>query len=195
MDRKFWRLDGRFTPTLVRCLIAGSLFVVAPRDAMAQVHTFPNTPDAQSTLQVLRAKAAADECFAYLALPAPLPKFTNPADCSIYATDPPAKKKVNQSYIWGIATAGSTVWFGTFANGQCITQAGVAPATPYQTDSWVCEFGNSPYVPSPYPDGRIGDARPPRAYMYKQGSGKPGQPSTLTDKTPRYPALRDCEQP
>ena len=109
------------------------------------------------------------------------------------ATDPPAKKKVNQSYIWGITTAGSAVWFGTFANGQCITQAGVAPPTPYQTDSWVCEFGNSPYVPSPFPDGRIGDARPPRAYMSETGVGRAAV--GIDRQNAEVPGIRECEQP
>ena len=54
--------------------------------------------------------------------------YSDPANCAQYATNPPAKPKVNQSYIWGITETGDNIWYGTFANGNCVTQAGSTPA-------------------------------------------------------------------
>ena len=187
-------LKRSLLPVALRVIaIVCGLWVAGADSAWAQVQVFPNTPDAQITTHTLRQKAPADECWAYLGPgAAPLPMFTNPSDCARYAADPPAKPKVNQAYIWGVAESSDSLWFGTFANGNCVTQAGSSPAnlnnpdgapTAYVSDSWVCEYYDSPYYPTLYPNALIGDTRTPRAYQYDKAT------HALIDKTPRYPAL------
>ena len=66
------------------CVIAIFVFGYAADSARAQVQAFRNTPDMQIASHTLRQKAPADECFAYLANPSPLPKFTDPTKCSTY---------------------------------------------------------------------------------------------------------------
>jgi hypothetical protein len=162
--------------------------------ASAQVQVFSNSPSTQITTHAVRSKAAPDECFAFLANPSPLPKFTDPTRCASYPVPTgmePAKPKVNQSYIWGLTESGDSLWWGTFANANCVTQAGSVPATgnpngapnAHLTASWVCEYYDSPYYPSPIADARIGDFRPPRAYQYSKTT------RTTVDKTPRYPVF------
>ena len=177
--------------TLFVLLITSAVCTSMP--ASAQVQAFPNEDNAQIAVHTLRAKAPADECFAFISNPSPLPTFTDPTRCSSYPTPPGmpvAKPKVNQSYVWGLTESGDDVWWGTFANANCLTQAGSVPSTPnpngapnsHMTDSWVCEYYDSPYYPSVLPDARIGDFRPPRFYSYAKST------QTLVDRTPKYPA-------
>jgi hypothetical protein len=191
MDFKSPLLGRRYVAFVVCSILTLGFFAVINVElGMAQAQVFPNTRDVQSTTHTLRAKAKPDECWAYLASPPPLPMWTDPNNCAQYATNPPAKPKVNQAYIWGIAEAADSIWYGTVANPQCITSAGVAPAsgnpngapTAYATTSWVCEYYDSPYYPALYPDARIGDARTSRVYRYNKSNQE------LTDLTPKNPA-------
>jgi hypothetical protein len=90
--------------------------------------------------------------------------------------------KVNQSYVWSMVQTGNLIWFGTTANPLC-TDAGDGAIvlfdsqTPYANSSWACEYGKSPYSPTPY-DSAIGDLRPPRIYVYNLDT------QTLQDITP-----------
>ena len=110
-----------------------------------------------TTNGALRAKATPDECFLGVGINFP---FTKPP-CRF------GTPKVNQAYVWAMTKAPGTIWFGTTANPQCLTQGGLASdptqLRPYRTISAACEFGSSPYVPWLLP-AAIGDFRPPRRY-------------------------------
>lgn len=153
---------------------------------MAQV--IPGSDDPlMTTTRDLRAKAEPDECFRGLGLNKP---FAAPP-CS------DGIPKVNQAYVWAIAEAGDDVWFGTFANGHCVTAGTLAPdpqnITSHQTPSYVCEFGAGPFSPSPLPPA-IGDFRPPQMFVYNKATkthvnvtptipGNPLQPLPLVQQT------------
>ncbi|NOY58070.1 MAG: T9SS type A sorting domain-containing protein [Calditrichaeota bacterium] len=132
----------------------------------------------------LLAKAAPDECFFGIGNPSNNynPQLNNlPIDCS-----GGGKPKVNQAYIWGLTSAGDSLWFGTWANGlqQVLGSISLALGVdfpPIQTNSWVAEFGASPLSP-PLPSG-FGDWRPPRIFVYNPSR------ATLTEKIPTNPAL------
>lgn len=151
-----------------------------------QPQAFPDNPDNQSTVHALQSKAPSDECFAGLGLTTAL--FTTPP-CPPAAQPTATQAKVNQGYIWGMTEGiNDDLWFGTLANGQCVTQGGITPSStapvPYMTDSWVCEFGNSKYIPAVLPTTAsiVGDFRPPRIYFYNKTS------KVTTDVTPRSPS-------
>ncbi|MCU1259223.1 MAG: hypothetical protein JWO80_2108 [Bryobacterales bacterium] len=111
----------------------------------------------------VRAQAQPDECFSSIGHNFP---FSKPP--CFFSTP-----KVNQAYIWGMTDAGADIWFGTIANPQCITEGGLvsdpSQLVPYQTDSWVCEFGSSPYSPTFLP-AIIGDFRPPQIFVYNKST-------------------------
>jgi hypothetical protein len=139
--------------SLVLSAIVYSAYWIAGLIGIAQIQSFPNLPSTEITIHSLRQKAPPDECWAYLASPAPLPMWTDPKDCAKYPTNPPAKPKVNQAYVWGMAETSDSVWFGTLAAGNCVTAAGVTASnsghpngapTAYATDSW--EYYDSPTV-------------------------------------------------
>ncbi len=92
--------------------------------------------------------------------------------------EPPCdQNKVNQAYVWGLTKSGDDLWFGTAPNVHCLVIGGyLGIEFPHQTDSWVCEFGESQVSP-PVP-GFIGDWRPPRIFVYSTKTGD------LAEKTP-----------
>jgi hypothetical protein len=128
-----------------------------------------------TTNATIRGKAQPDECFIALGTNFP---FTTPP-CIF------TRPKVNQGYVWGMTEARNRIWFGTIANPQCITQGGLSPEEgliPYQTDTWVCEFGESPYVKLlGLLPAQIGDFRPPQIWLWDKTAKQ------LIDKTPRVP--------
>jgi len=151
-----------------------------------QPAVFPDTPNTQSTNRALQSKAPADECFAGMGLTTAL--FTKPP-CPPATLASANRAKVNQGYIWAMTEGvNDDLWFGTLSNGQCVTQGGITPAgttpVPYETDSWICEFANSKYIPSVLPSSAavIGDFRPPRIYWYNKTT------KVTTDVTPSNPA-------
>ena len=123
------------------------------------------------------AKAQPDECYGGVGSP--------------YPPGPPCDgggvPKVNQAYVWGLAKAGRTLWFGTAPNVHCMVRGAlmtslVGAPLPHQTDAWTCEFGTAAY-PSPLGaplSPNIGDWRPPKIYAYDLAS------QTLTDKLVSY---------
>ncbi len=139
----------------------------------------------QSTLEMeLLAKAEPDECFSSIG--------------GIYNPDPSCTEgipKVNQAYIWGLAKSGENLWLGTVANTHCLVIGnyfGLEELPAHETISWVCEFGQSDYgqtqFPQPLPAG-AGDFRSPRIFMYNTHS------KTLTEKTQDVlPAFPDALQ-
>lgn len=130
---------------------------------------------AQSTVNLsLTANAVPDECWKGLGLNGPPPVAVPP--CSA-----PVIPKVNQSYVWSLATVNNHVWFGTTANALCTSEGEIdvvsapgQPPEPFANPSWACEFGDSPYSTEyggPLPPA-FGDLRPPLFYMYNQQSGQ-----------------------
>src|SRR3989442_1504200 len=117
---------------------------------------FVNSAHAQPTINsVLRARAAPDECYKGLGLNGPLPVARPPCTS-------PAIPKVNEGYVWSLAVKGDDVWFGTAANPLCLAESwSILVSFPHQTDSWVCEFGLSPYSTA------YGNVLPPKAGDYR----------------------------
>lgn len=123
------------------------------------------TEESILTLDLL-AKATPDECYDGIGI--------------AYPPGPPCSQgvpKVNQAYVWGLTKAGENLWFGTAPNVHCQVIGGyLGVYLPHETDSWVCEFGDSQYSP-PLPEA-IGDWRPPHIYVYNLPR------RTLTEKSP-----------
>jgi hypothetical protein len=128
--------------------------------------------NAEGKLKIeLLAKAQPDECFVGVGEP--------------YPPGPPCdtgQPKVNAAYVWGLTKSGPDLWFGTGPNIHCLVLSGyLGIVEPNLTDSWVCEFGASQYVP-PLPPA-LGDWRSPSIYVYDTDS------DTLTEKTPFNPLI------
>ena len=128
----------------------------------------------------LRAKASPDECFQSLGTNVKW-DFINQEN-PLQPCAPGKVPKVNQGYIWGSTIINGIAYFGTQANAECIAEAvfSTNPA-PYQTDTWACEFGVSPYAQAnggPLP-AVLGDQRPPRMYSYNIST------HVVTDITPK----------
>jgi len=123
-------------------------------------------------------KAAPDECFYGIG---DGDNYFDPTGIDIEACLlDEGQPKVNQAYVWGLAKAEETLWFGTAANVHCLVMGGYLGSTsPVLTDSYVCEFGDSDFSP-PLP-ASIGDARPTRIYTYNT------ETEVLEDKTPLDP--------
>ncbi len=123
----------------------------------------------------LLAKASPDGCFVSIGNQSNVynPQFGNdPLVCPKGSA-----QKVNQSYVWGLTQSGNGLWFGTAPNVHCMVIGGYLQIDlPFQTQSYACEFGDSPFSP-PLPPA-IGDWRPPRIFLYDLSTGQ------LTEKTP-----------
>ena len=132
----------------------------------------PVNEDLPTTIGNVRAKAEPDDCF--FALGSNLLPFLSPP------CPPLNRPKVNQSYPWALteAASGDKIIIGTAANPHCIAQAAFGVDTPYQTGSWACEFGSSPYAVFLPPAPQFADLRPPQILAYDKGTG------TVTDITP-----------
>ncbi len=129
-------------------------------------------PSAQVNPQLL-AKAEPDECFHGIG---------DPANEFGATTCDDGTWKVNQAYVWGLTQRRRTLWFGTAPNVHCLVVGTfLGQEIPHQTDSWVCEFGQSQVSP-PLP-GAIGDWRPPQIFSFDL------RRQTLTERTPLDPLL------
>ena len=169
---------GRLLTTCLVALFAALAAAAQNYEPIPPAQT-PGTPVSTASLSgFVRAKASPDECFLALGENVQY-DFIGPG-CEQRGKIP----KVNQGYVWGAVVVGREIWFGSTPNGQCITHGGVvsdpSTLTPYMTDSWACEFGSSPYVPTPLP-AQIGDFRPPRIYVYNIDT------KTIQDITPKGP--------
>lgn len=122
-------------------------------------------------MQTLLAKATPDECYHGIGEP-----YTGVAPLCADG----GVSKVNQAYVWGLTAAGDDLWFGTAPNVHCLVMGaflGIPMAT--ETNSYVCEFGESQIAQWLPPEAAIiGDWRPPKFYYYDQ-AGK-----ALHDVTP-----------
>jgi len=127
----------------------------------------------------LLAKARPDECFLGIGDPNNTYPFDFDANQCTQGTP-----KVNQAYVWGLVKAGENLWFGTAPNVHCLVMGGYLGNTvPIQARAYVCEFGQSEFVPPLPPE--IGDWRPPDFFVYNITT------SQLTDLTPRIIAGGD----
>jgi len=143
-------------------------------DYWLSTYQAPHTPQSELTTLALDtqllAKAEADECFNGPGVP-----YTGTVPLCEYGVP-----KVNQAYVWGLAKPGDELWFGTAPNTHCLVLGGyLGITTTIQTDSYVCEFGDSQYSP-PLPPA-AGDWRPPDMFVYDT------QAMTLTEVTPADP--------
>lgn len=147
------------------------------------LETYPvSIDDTFRTLdQYLLAKASPDECYNGIGNP--------------YIPDPSCPSggipKVNEGYVFGLASAGTDLWIGTVANMPCLVLSqvlGLIP--PHQTSSWVCEFNLSQFGQGQFPGNpewqmRLGDWRPPHIYVYNT------QTKALVDRTPADPLIHE----
>lgn len=111
----------------------------------------------------LLAKAEPDECFYGISDPRNdyAPYTLDIAACR----ESEGRPKANAAYVWGLVKSGDNLWFGTIANTLCLVIGGLVEApAPFETDSCVCEFGESRFSP-PLPPP-LGDWRPPRIFVY-----------------------------
>lgn len=148
---------------------------VVEADALApETLALRSKPHPQGPLErTLLAKAAPDECYYGIG---------DPRNAFGAQTCTDGKWKVNQAYVWGLTESRSTLWFGTAPNVHCLVVGGFIGATlPHETDSWVCEFGESAYSP-PLP-ATVGDWRPAQIFALDLETG------TVTEKTPAEPRL------
>jgi len=121
-------------------------------------------------------KAQPDECFVAIGSTHNLFPATMP--CA------EGQPKVNQGYVWGLTSAGKNLWYGTSANQLCTVISGIEVAAgitpvPFQTNSYVCEFGQSNFlVTHPTVPPALGDWRPPEIFSYDRVKG------VVTNRTP-----------
>lgn len=90
--------------------------------------------------------------------------------------------KVDQGYIWGQVLVGNQIFFGSFANPQCLGSGAGAADTPVAIpNAWACEYADSPYSTTNggLAPPSLGDDRPPRMYIYDIPS------QTIRDITPK----------
>jgi uncharacterized repeat protein (TIGR01451 family) len=110
-------------------------------------------------------KAPKDECFNGVGQPY---SGTVGIGCTDSPFFPNSQPKVNQSYVWGLTQHGNDLFFGTAANPHCMVYGGLLQSSDpssLETDSYVCEFGDSRYA-SLVGIYSLGDWRPPKAYAY-----------------------------
>ncbi len=110
------------------------------------------------------------------------------------APDQVGQPKVNQDYLWGMATDGRFLWFGTGGNAAALagaqTSLGGDPPDPVEevSDSGVpyraWEYGLSQYPGVPLElRSYLGDFRPPQIFQYD------ARRDLLVDRTPNDPKL------
>lgn len=105
---------------------------------------------------VLLAKAQPDECFIAIG-----ERTEIDGDGTCDAGVP----KVNQAYVWGLTQSRGRLWGGSGPNVVCLVSGTIlGTGTPVENNSWVCEYGDGPYVP-PASDG-TGDWRPAEIFSY-----------------------------
>jgi len=107
------------------------------------------------------------------------PSGFDPEACLVDGGHP----KVNQAYVWGLTQSNNMIWFGTAPNVHCLVLGTYLQSTdPMETESWVCEFGDSAFCPPVPPE--IGDWRPPRIFAYDTDT------KTLVEHTPASPLIQ-----
>lgn len=154
-------------PTMTLALLALNALAL-------QAGPIPLTEDLATTIGSRIAKAEPDECYYGLGTNFP---FTSPP-CLFQLG------KVNYSYPWGttLDASGQHIIVGTAANPHCLAQGAFGFTTPYETQSWACEFGLSPYAFLIPGLDLIGDFRPGQILAYNKNT------HLITDLTPQDPS-------
>lgn len=171
----------RLASTKLLGLVLFGVVTLCGQDKIPPPRT-PQTAFVTNTFSgVVKAKASADEC--YLSLGNNIQyDFIDQLNPSVPCGSG-KKPKVNQGYIWGSTVVGTTIYFGTVANAQCLTAGRFAPdpnqLVAYERSAYACEFGDSPYVPTPISAKQLGDFRVPRIYKFETTTG------AITDITPK----------
>jgi hypothetical protein len=145
----------------------------------------PDTPgtvvtNLSTATGIVRVKASPDECWTGLGQNTKydfINQQTPQTPC-----DANQIPKVDQGYIWGQALVGNQIFFGTYANAECVGPGPNGNLTPFVlTGAYGCEFAESPYAAG---NGGLlppseADFRPPRMYIYDISS------HTIRDITPK----------
>jgi len=122
---------------------------------------------------VLLAKAEPDECFVEIGDQRPINE-----DGTCDAGTP----KVNQAYVWGLTKTRGRLWGGSGPNVICLVSGTLlGTGEPNQNDSWVCEYGDGPFIP-PASEG-TGDWRPSEIFSYDVVTNQ------FIDRTPDDPMI------
>jgi len=123
-------------------------------------------PDCRSYDTEMLAKAKPDEC--YLGI----------GENNIYPFDfgsqvcAGGRPKVNESYVFGLTKSGKNLWFGTAPNMGCLVYGAIAEQGipgglfAFETDLWVCEYGEGLYGKAHGLPPASGDWRPPSIYLF-----------------------------
>ena len=129
----------------------------APQAINSANSSTPYLRENSRLVNTLLAKAQPDECFDGVGV-------NYPAGPPCTGTSVP---KTNQGYVWGLASAKDSLWFGTGANVLCLVNGTYLGATsPTLTNAYVCEYGqSSPSRNLGVPAG-VGDLRTPHIYKY-----------------------------
>jgi hypothetical protein len=164
------KLNGMIT--LLFCLVMAGLFCAG--SAEAGIWLSDN----------LLAKAAPDECFIGTGVDYPngIAGFSPIAGPPC---PPGSVQKTNQTYVWGLARSGNSLWFGTGPNVFCTTVAIYLDAANNPADSYlfVCEYGQSELARQGLVSAVNGDWRPPKVYEFDLTT------HTLYDRTPSDPLI------
>ncbi len=124
-----------------------------------------------SYLTRLMAKAQPDECYYGIGESNIYPFDFKTQDCSL------GKPKVNESYVFGLTKSGDTLWFGTAPNMGCLVygaihEQGIPGELPaFETDLWVCEYGEGIFGQERGIGEAQGDWRPPSIYAMSSRTG------------------------
>jgi len=162
------------------CVLSGTL-KAQPADPIPPPTT-PNTEitNLNSAVGYVRAKATPDECWTGLGENTRwdfINQQTLWMPCG--AGQIP---KVDQGYIWGQVRVGNQIFFGTFANPQCLGPlVNTTPQPVVLDNAWACEYQDGAYANvngGPLPPA-LADYRPPRMYIYDIPS------KTIRDITPK----------
>ena len=194
-SRRLWVLLA--APFLALAMTTGSPgaagAATAPSPSASSVmanELHPNTWGLASVAPTLNtqllANATPDECFQGIGT---LPLPYTPSGCA------GGRPKVNQSYVWGLTEDGTSLWYGTGSNVQCLVMGSYLGMTtgfysPNETDpDYVCELGDAYAVSTLHKlPPALGDFVPPKIYRYTvHASGT--LPKGLADVTPNDPLI------
>ncbi len=168
------------TAALVGCGAVGTLHAQVTEPIPAPTAPNLRISNLNSDIGYLRAKASPDECWNGLGTTSRydfINKLTPATPC-------PAGQvpKVDQGYIWGQVLVQNQIFFGTFANPNCLGPTlNSTPKPLVFPGEWTCEYTQGPYSNTrggPLP-ANLADDRPPRMYLYDIPS------HTVRDITPK----------
>jgi hypothetical protein len=186
MSRTLQPISARVWVNALAIAVCGCIFSGAAHAQVTEPIAPPTTPNTvisnlNSAVGYVRAKASPDECWTGLNQNT-LWNFLNLSNPTAPCNSNQIPK-VNQGYIWGQVLVGDQIYFGTFANPECLAAApgNSNPKPVFHAGSWTCEYADSPLSITkggPLPPS-LGDDRPPRMYVYDIPS------QTIRDITPK----------